>query len=47
MNLVFKKNFKNAKLLTKTSFLPCFRDHPKNGKGKKQRRRRKYMNKGD
>ena len=42
VNLLFKKNFKSAELLTKTSFFLYFRDCHKNGKGNKQVRRRKY-----
>ena len=42
VNLLFKKDFKIAELLTKTSFFLYFRDRPKNGEGNKQRRRRKY-----
>ena len=35
VNLLFKKNFKSAQLLTKASFFIYFRDHPKNGEGNK------------
>ena len=31
VNLLFKKGFKSAKLLTKTAFSIYFRDRPKNG----------------
>ena len=31
LNLLFKKDFKSAELLTKTSFFLYFRDRPKNG----------------
>ena len=41
-NLLFKKNFKTAELLTKASFFLYFRDRPKNGERNKQRSRRKY-----
>ena len=47
VNLPFKKDFKFAELLTKTSFFLYFRDHPENGEGNKQRRRRKYMRKSN
>ena len=43
VNLLFKKDFKIAELLTKTSFFLYLRDRPKYGEGNKQRRRRKYM----
>ena len=43
INLPIKKNFKFAQLLTKTPF--SFRDRPENAKGKKQRRRQKYVRK--
>ena len=36
VNLLFKKDFKRAELLTKTSFFLYFRDHPKNGDGSKE-----------
>ena len=35
VNLLFKKDFKSAQLLTKASFFIYFRDHPKNGEGNK------------
>ena len=35
VNLLFRKDFKSAQLLTKTSFFIYFRDHPKNGEGNK------------
>ena len=41
----FKKDFKFAELLTKTSFFRYFRDRPKNGEWNKLRRRGKYMRK--
>ena len=47
VNLPFKKDFKFAKLLTKTSFFLYFRDRPENGEGNKQRRYRKYMRKSN
>ena len=47
VNLPFKKDFKFAELLTKTSFFLYFRDRPKNGEGNKLRRRRKYMRKSN
>ena len=47
VNLPFKKDFKFAELLTKTSFFLYFRDRPENGEGNKQRRRRKYMRKSN
>ena len=47
VNLPFKKDFKFAELLTKTSFFLYFRDHPENGEGSKQRRRRNYMRKSN
>ena len=40
---VFKKDFKIAELLTKTSFFFYFRDRSKNGEGNKLRKRSKYM----
>ena len=45
VNLPFKKDFKFAELLTKTSFFLYFRDRPENGEGNKQRRLRNYMRK--
>ena len=36
VNLSFKKDFKFAELLTKTSFSLYFRDLPENGEGNKQ-----------
>ena len=42
VNLPFKKDFKFAELLTKTSFFLYFRHRPENGERSKQRRRRKY-----
>ena len=33
VNLLFKKDFKSAELLTKTSFFLYFRERPKNGEG--------------
>ena len=42
VNLLLKKNFKSAELLTKGSFFLYIRDSPKYGEGNKQRRRRKY-----
>ena len=36
VNLLFKKNFKSAELLTKTSFFLYFRDRPKNDEGNKE-----------
>ena len=42
-NLPFKKDFKFAEFLIKTSILLYFRDRPKIGEGNKLRRRRKYM----
>ena len=47
VNLPFKKDFKFAELLTKTSFFLYFRDRPENGEGNKQRRRRKYVRKSN
>ena len=47
VNLLFKKDFKIAELLTKTSFFCYFRDRPKNGEGNKQKRRRKYTSKSN
>ena len=47
VNLPFKKDFKFAALLTKTSFFLYFRDRPKNGEGNKLRRREKYMRKSN
>ena len=47
VNLPFKKDFKFAELLTKTSFFLYFRDRPKNGEGNKLQRRRKYMHKSN
>ena len=47
VNLSFKKDFKFAELLTKTSCFVYFRDRPQNGEGNKQRRRRKYMRKSN
>ena len=47
VNLLFKKDFKIAELLTKTSFFLYFRDCPKNAEGNKQMRRRKYMSKSN
>ena len=47
VNLPFKKDFKFAELLTKTSFFLYFRNRPKNGEGNKLRRRRKYMSKSN
>ena len=47
VNLPFKKDFKFAELLTKTSFFLYFRDRPENGERNKQRRRRKYMRKSN
>ena len=47
VNLPFKKDFKFAELLPKTSFFLYFRDRPENGEGNKQRRRRKYMRKSN
>ena len=35
VNLPFKKDFKFAELLTKTSFFVYFRDRPENGEGNK------------
>ena len=43
VNLPFKKDFKFAELLTKTSFFLCFKDRPQNGQRNKQRRLRRYM----
>ena len=44
VNPLFKKDFKNAEHLTKTSFFFLyFRDRPKNSQANKQRRRRKYI----
>ena len=47
LNLLFKKGFKIAELLIKTSIFLYFRDRPKNGEGNKQMRRRKYMRKSN
>ena len=47
VNLPFKKDFKFAELLTKTSSFVYFRDRPENGEGYKQRRRRKYIRKSN
>ena len=47
VSLPFKKDFKFAELLTKTSFFLYFRDRPENGEGNKQKRRRKYMRKSN
>ena len=47
VNLLFKKDFKIAEHLTKTSFFLYFRNRPKNGEGNKQRRRRKYISKSN
>ena len=47
VNILFKKDFKFAKLLTKTSFFLYFRDRPENGEGNKQSGRRKYMRKNN
>ena len=47
VNLPFKKDFKFAELLTKTSFFLYFRDRPENGERNKQKRRRKYMRKSN
>ena len=38
-NPLFKKDFKSAELLTKTSFFLCFRDRPKTTKEEKERRK--------
>ena len=46
-NLPFRKDFKFAELLIKTSFFLDFRDRSKNGEGNKLRRRRKYMRKSN
>ena len=40
-NPLFKKNFKSAELLTKTSFFLYFRDRPKMTKEAKERRKYK------
>ena len=45
VNLLFKKDFKIAEVLMKTSFFLYCRDRPLNGKKNKQRRRQKYMRK--
>ena len=42
VNILFKKNFKSAELLTKASFFLYVRERPKNDEGNKQGRRRKY-----
>ena len=47
VNLPFKKDFKIAELLTKTSFFLYFKSRPKNGEGNKLRRREKYMRKSN
>ena len=47
VNLPFKKDFKFAELLTKTSFFLYFRDRPENGERNKQKRCRKYMRKSN
>ena len=47
VNLPLKKDFKFAELLTKAPFFLYFKDCPKNGKGNKLRRRRKYMRKSN
>ena len=47
VNLSFKKNFKFAELLTKTSFLLYFRDRLEKGERNKQKRRRKNMRKSN
>ena len=47
VNLLFKKDFKIAELLSKSSFFLYLRYLPKNGEGNKQRRRRKYMRKSN
>ena len=47
VNLPFKKDLKFAELLTKISLFLYFRGRPKNGKGNKLRRRRKYMRKSN
>ena len=39
--LPFKKDFKFAEILTKTSFFVYFRDRPENDEGNKQRRLKK------
>ena len=45
VNLPSKKDFKFAEFLTKTSSSLYFRERPENGKGNKQKRRRKYVRK--
>ena len=47
VNLLFKKDFKFAERLTKTSFFIYFRDSPKNSKGNKPWRRQKYLRKSN
>ena len=47
VNILFKKDFKFAELLTKTYTFVYFRDRPENGEGNKQGRRRKYMRKSN
>ena len=47
VNLPFKKDFKYAEPVTKTSFFLYFRDHLENGERNKQRRYRKYMHKSN
>ena len=47
VNLPFKKDFKFAELLAKTTFCLYFRDCPENGEGNKQRRRLNYMHKSN
>ena len=47
VNLLFKKDFKIAELLSKSSFFLYLRYLPKNGEGNKQRRCRKYMRKSN
>ena len=46
VNLQFKKDLNLQNFLPKLLFL-YFRDRPKNGKGNKLRRRRKYMRKSN
>ena len=45
-SLLFEKDFKIPEFLLKHPFF-YFRDHPKNGEGNKQMRRRKYMRKSN
>ena len=47
VNLPFKKDFKFAELLTKTSFFLYFRDRTENVEENEQRRRRKYVRKSN